>query len=222
MSTHLHFAKSWEVTDKYVNDFIANVHENVKKEYSATEPLKYETQKYHVDLPNPKSRRFISYKPYHQKPPSYQLTTIKPSVLHLPNSLHSTLYKTSIYNELIQYPFSYANSINQLYERYFLYQQLVYKHPKYHYSGNFGRSEKNVHNKKQKALKSAVEYLSTVTNKNKKDENFQEALFYPRKTYPSNPYTSKTTKIPKVKHKTSFLLPGYVSTNYNKFYQQRV
>ena len=219
---HLIIVGSFEVTDKYVNDFIASVHENVKREYASKEPGKYSQPEYPHDSPNASSRRYMSYEPQYHRLPSYQLTTIKPSIIHLPNSLHSTIYTSSIYDQLIRYPVSYTRAMSHFYERYYLYQQLNYEHPTNSYHGHFGKSKKYYQNKKQSTLHPVEHNTSTQSKKKQNDEQFQEALFYPRKAYPLKPYRHKPNKIPKSKRKASYLLPGYSSTNYNQFYQQRV
>ena len=222
MSYHLFGVESWEVTDRYVNNFIASVHENVKREYAPKEPRKYSQPEYPVDTRNSQSRRYVPYEPQYHRLPSYQLTTIKPSVIHLPNSLHSTIYTSSIYDQLIRYPFSYTHAMNHFYERYYLYQQLHYKHPTTNYRENFGNDKIYYQNEKQNTLDPMLDNTSTKTKKKENGEHFQEALFYPIKTYPSKPYRHKPNKTPKTKRKASYLLPGYTSTNYNQFYQQRV
>ena len=219
---HLIVVGSFEVTDKYVNDFIAGVHENVKREYAPKEPEKYSHPNYSFGSPNSQSRRYVSYEPQYHRLPSYQLTTIKPSIIHLPNTLHSTVYTSSIYDQLIRYPFSYTRAMNHFYERYYLYEQLHYEHPTNSYRGNFGNREKYHQNKKQKIIHPVFNNTSTEIKKKENGEHFQEALFYPIKTYPSKPYSHKPNKMPKSKRKASYLLPGYTSTNYNQFYQQRV
>ena len=213
---------SFEVTDKYVNDFIASVHENVKREYATKEPGKYSQPEYPFDSPKSQSRRYMSYEPQYHRLPSYQLTTIKPSIIHLPNSLHSTIYTSSIYDQLIRHPFSYTHAMSHFYERYYLYQQLNYEHPTNRYNEDFGKSKKYYTNKKQSMLHPVLHDTSIVSKKKQYGKQFQEALFYPRKTYPLKPYKHKSKKIPKSKRKASYLLPGYTSTNYNQFYQQRV
>ena len=117
MSYHLFGVESWEVTDRYVNDFIASVHENVRRQYAPNQSEKYSTSKYHFEPPKPQSRRHTSHVPQYYHSPAYQLTTIKPSALNLPKSLHSTLYETSLYHQLIHYPYSYVHLRSHFYER---------------------------------------------------------------------------------------------------------
>ena len=169
---------SFEVTDKYVNDFIASVHENVKREYAPKVPGKYSKSRYHFDSSNTQSRRYASYEPQYHRIPSYQLTTIKPSIIHLPNSLHSTIYTSSIYDQLIRYPFSYTRAMIHFYERYYLYQQLIYEHPTNSYHEDFGNGKKYYQNKKKSMLHPVLHSTLTESKKKQNDEQFQEAKFY--------------------------------------------
>ena len=219
---HFIVVGSFEVTDKYVNNFIASVHENVKREYAAKEPGKYSQPQYTFDTRNSQSRRYVSYEPQYPRLPSYQLTTIKPSIMHLPNSLHSTIYTSSIYDQLIRYPYSYTHAMNHFYERYHLYQQLHYEYPTTNYRENFSNGKTYYQNEKQNTLHPVLDNTSTKMKKKENGEHFREALFYPIKTYPSKPYRHKPNKTPKTKRKASHILPGYTSANYSQFYQQRV
>ena len=218
MSYHLFVVESWEVTDKYVNDFIASVHENVRRQYAPNQSEQYSRSKYHFEPPKPQSRRHTYQVPQYFNSPAYQLTTIRPSALNLPNTLHSTLYETSLYNQLIHYPYSYVHLKSHFYERYHLYEQL-YRYPKYNFLRDHDKYSTRFKNIKHGVINPIVSNSSSVDKKKNQELRFQDAIFYPLESYPSKPYKSKSTEIPKIRRKASYPLPGYYSTTYNQFYQ---